>query len=345
MERMNMESRTRTNTSGLQGSAARGQSAKKARFQFLASALLLALAAASFPVAAGATVPVTFQASANGSFSAASGTVTLNLASVTTSNNMLLVGISVGANATPTSIKWGGSSGTALAVVPSCTGTGSSLNNAHFEIWSLANPNLTASPDTVVITFSGSQTFYAGAALFAHVLSLGTCLTSSGGTGSTTKSLSPTVLTGGAAFDTVAVNTISSATITVGSGQTTVYNLSSSESAGAASYKLAPVASMTESWNTSTSVWAYGAVPLNPLSSRSSQVIIGRAQPSNPQLVTRALVAAARRDVCPDVTYNLASNHNVRRSQPEARAGLWGSSLSTEPRMAIFDDSPAAACG
>ncbi len=202
-------------------------------------------------------------------------TGTLSGLSVSGRDTMLLVGVS-SEGTTVSGIKWGGSSGTALAVVPSCTASHTASNTARIEIWFLANPNPGASPATVVITMSGTGNVYAAAAVFVGVDSLGTCLTGNGGTGSTSTSLSPTVVTGGAAFDTIAVNTISSATITIGSGQTAVGNLHSSGSAGAASYRLAPVSSMTESWNTSTSVWAYGAVPLKPAG--GGQVIIGSAR-------------------------------------------------------------------
>ncbi len=250
------------------------------RRALLATTLFLLFLAAVFPGKAGAAVA--FGASGNGTFSGTtSGSINLNLSTLPASNTMLLVGIVVDSTstsvATVSSVKWGGSSGTALTLVSGCSATGSSANAAHFEIWSLANPSNISSTVAITISSSTNQTVYAGAAGFTDVLGLGTCVKGSGGTGSTSSSLSPTVPTGGAAFDTMAVNTIGTATITIGSGQTSVLNLSSSTSAGAASYKLAPVSSMSDSWNTSTSVWAHGAVPLNPAIGRKGQVIIGSA--------------------------------------------------------------------
>jgi hypothetical protein len=256
----------------------------------LATMLFLLFLAVVFPGRASAAVA--FGASGNGTFSATSGSISLNLSSLPTSNTMLLVGIAIGSSSssvTVSSVTWGG---TALSLISGCSATGSVSNSAHMEIWSLANPSNISS--TVAITISSSQTVYAGAAGFTGVSGLGTCVIGSGGTGSTSNSLSPSVPTGGAAFDTMAVNTISSATITVGSGQTTVYNHSSSGSAGAESYELAPVSSVSDSWNTGTSVWAHGAVPLNPsaTSGRKGQVIIGtgpqgwRWGPQLPALLT-----------------------------------------------------------
>jgi len=229
------------------------------RRALLTSTLFLLFTSLIFPGMARAQV--SFQTSASGSFTTTSGTVALNLSGVSTSNNMLVVGISEANSNTVSSMTWNGA---AMALVSGCSATGSSANSAHIEIWRLANPALVSS--SVAITFSASPTnAYVGAALFANVSAVGTCVIGDGGTGSTSNSLSPTVPANGAAFDAMAVNTISSATITVGSGQTTVSNLSASESAGATSYKLAPVTTMSDSWNTATSVWAHGAVPLNPV--------------------------------------------------------------------------------
>jgi hypothetical protein len=197
---------------------------------------------------------------------------------------MLMVGIANASSTAVSTVTWNGA---ALTLVPSCSATGSALNSAHFEIWSLANPaNVSAN---VTITFGSSQTAYAGAAAFTGVASVGACLKGSGGTGSTSNSQTPPVLAGEAAFDTMSVNTIGSATITVGSSQVTVDNSSSGSSAGASSYKLDPVGSLSDSWNTSTSVWAHGVVPLNPAATgRKGQTIIGALRPEP----GRELVAA-----------------------------------------------------
>jgi hypothetical protein len=300
-ERMNMKSRISTLISELQRSAAKGR--EKAPGALLLSAFLLALTV-FFPTTAGAANKVTFQTQATGTtFSGtASGSLTLNLSTLTTANNMLLVGVSIGHNSTtsPTvsSIKWGGSSGTSLGIVPSCSNTASNSgggNSARIEIWSLANPNLNPGTNTVVITLSASaQHFYAGAAVFSGVASLGTCVTtqSSGGSG-TSASVNVTVPAGGAAFDALAVNTVSSVTIAAPpAAQTSLWNLSAGSSGGASSYA-GVVTSMSRSWNQNTSIDAYGAVPLIPAVLRSSQVIIGFNRAPDCELTNFSLASMA----------------------------------------------------
>jgi len=244
--------------------------------------VLVALALV-FPATARAQVAFQSQATA-ATFTSSPGT--LNNLTVSGSNTMLLVGVSLfrsGSTTSPTvsGIKWGGSSGTALGVVCSITASNSLGNNtARFEIWSLANPASNPTTPTVVITVSGTvTTFAAGAAVFANVASLGACADTenSGNSNSGTTSVNVTVPTGGAAFDTLGVNTISSVTINAPpAAQTSLWNLSSGTSAGAASYA-GVVTSMSRSWSQTTSIYAYGAVPLNPSSTsgRKGQVIIG----------------------------------------------------------------------
>lgn len=240
--------------------------------------------------------------SGSATFTGTSGSISLNLSGLPASNTMLLVGISNPSSTAVSSVKWGGSGGTPMTLVSGCSATGSVLNNAHFEIWSLANPaNINS---TVVITFGSSQTVYAGAAAFANASSLGTCKTTSGSY-ATSASVSLTVPAGGAAFDTVAVNTISSVTIAAPpSGQTSLWNLSSSTSAGAGSWA-GSVTTMSRSWNNGTDVYAYGAVPLIPPAAAAQLVFV--QQPSN---------AGAGAAIAPPVTVQLqdANGNNISTS-------------------------------
>lgn len=277
-----------------------------------ATTLVLLFAALALPGMAKAAVIFKSQATA-ANFTTATGT--LNGLAPSGSNTMLLVGVS-SEGTTVSGIKWGGSSGTALAVVPGCTASHTVTNTARIEIWFLANPNPNASPATVVITMSGTGNAYAGAAVFVGVGSLGTCVTANGGTGSTSNSLSPSVPTGGAAFDTIAVNTISSATVTVGSGQTSVLNLGSSGSAGAASYRLAPVSTMSDSWNTGTSVWAHGAVPMTSAGGPGQVIIGANTQQNQPGLSAGTLVANLVEEES-----KVASLDRKRRLMAQAEAG------------------------
>jgi hypothetical protein len=144
----------------------------------------------------------------------------------------------------------------------------------------------------VVVTFGSSQTFYAGAAVFSDVTSLGTCKTASGSFNSSESITGLGTLTGGAVFDTVAVNTIGSVTISAPtSPQVSIWNFSSGSSAGAGSYALGAVTSVSRSWSTGTSVDAYGAVPLNPASTTTGPVTTLTAAPSKGGNVIRLKTA------------------------------------------------------
>lgn len=236
--------------------------------------LLLLAAAFASPVEA----QVTFVSQATAA-TLTSSPGTLSGLTVSGSSTMLLVGVSLFRSSSTTSptvsgITW---QGTALSQVCSNGSSNSTGNNtARFEIWSLANP--AAGSGSVVITVSGTVTdFYAGAALFAGVGSLGTCNTTENGGGSgSSASVNVTVPTNGAAFDTLAVNTQNGVTISAPSAaQTSLWNLHTGTSAGAASYA-GVVTSMSRSWSQNTSIWAYGAVPLIPAPpKRRGQVVIG----------------------------------------------------------------------
>ena len=257
------------------------------------TAVILLLVAAGFTSPAKAQVTFVSQATAA---TLTSSPGTLSGLSVSGSSTMLLVGVSLLRSSSTTSptvsgITW---QGTALSqVCANGASNGSGNNTARFEIWSLANP--AAGSGSVVITVSGTlTTFYAGAALFSGVGSLGTCNTTENGGGSgSSASVNVTVPTNGAAFDTLAVNTIGTVTISAPpAAQTSLWNLHTGTSAGAASYA-GVVTSMSRSWSNSTSIWAYGAVPLNPaLAKRRGQVVTGyNTQQHQPGSNARTLAA------------------------------------------------------
>jgi hypothetical protein len=231
------------------------------------------------------------------------GSISLNLSSLTSSpNNRLLIGISIvsTSNSAPTvsSIKWGGSGGTALTAVCSLQESLSSSNWVSMAIYELQNPS--ASNTTVAITLSGSTVFQAGADAFTNVASLGTCQTATTRGFNAVSSTSVSVTapgTGGAVFDTLAVESIvpsSSFTMTPTAGQTSLWNLvdpsppgaancqsggSSTCTAGGVGSYAGNVTTMSYSFpGPSLSNTAYGAVPLIPAaatSKRRGQTIVG----------------------------------------------------------------------
>jgi hypothetical protein len=256
----------------------------------LSSALFVL--AAVFAGMAGAQQQITLQTSGSVKVTAAAttGSISLNLTGLVTTgtgtNNYLLVGVSSeneGSSCGPpcsntttvSSIKWGGSSGTALTKACSSQMVNSS-NFANVEIWELETPNNISS--TVVITLSAASVFQAGAAVFADVKSLGTCYTAqhtgghAGGSTETVTASFTATGTGGAAFDTLALYTGGTTTETLGSGQTSLFSgLNDSVSgyfvcpcygSGAGSYVLGNVSSMSESWSNQLDNWTYAAIPL-----------------------------------------------------------------------------------
>jgi len=176
-----------------------------------------------------ARAQVTEFATSNANVTSASttGSISLNLASLSGSHNTLLVGVSiVGLTSTTpavSSITW---NGTALTPECSIQESASSSNWVSMAIYALQNPS--ASNSTVAITLSGSTVFQAGAVAFTNVQSVGTCVTTTTKGGDNVSSTSVTVTapgTGGAVFDTLAVNSIvaiGSLTMTPTAGQTSL---------------------------------------------------------------------------------------------------------------------------
>ena len=225
--------------------------------------------------------------SVNVTSTSTTGSISLNLSTLSGSDNYLLVGVSIVSTSssapTVSSIKWGGSSGTALAQECFAQESGSTSNWVRMEIWALPNPS--AISNTVAITLSGSTVFQAGAVAFTNVASLGTCVTQTHKGGDAVSSTSVTVAapgTGGAVFDTLAVNSIvtsSSLLMTPTAGQTPLWNVVDSSSppgdincqsggstacsAGGAGSYAGNVTTMSYSFpGPSLSNTAYGAVPL-----------------------------------------------------------------------------------
>ena len=223
--------------------------------------------------------------SVNVTSASATGSISLNLSGLTSSaNNRLLVGISIvgTSSSAPTvsTVKWGGSSGTALTPVCTVQESASTSNWVSMAIYELQNPSAISS--TVAITLSGSTVFQAGAVVFTNVGSLGTCETTTTRGASDTSSTSVTVTapgTGGAVFDTLAVESIvaiGSLTMNPTAGQTSLWNLvdtsappggancdSGGCSAGGAGSYAGNISTLSYSFpGPSLSNTAYGAVPL-----------------------------------------------------------------------------------
>jgi len=266
-----------------------------------AMALLLMLALAGGVAQAQVTEFAT--ANVNVTTANTTGTISLNLSSLTTSsNNYLLVGVSIVglSSTTPTvsSVKWGS---TGLSPVCSVQESASSSNWVSMAIYELQNP--ANSNSSVTITLSGSTNFQAGAVVFTNVASLGTCETATTRGASGVSSTSVTVTapgTGGAVFDTLAVESIvpsSSFSMSPTAGQTALWNLvdpsptgaqncqsgSSTCTAGGAGSYAGNVTTMSYSFpGPSLSNTAYGAVPLSAASTsikRKGQTIVGTLRP------------------------------------------------------------------
>ena len=266
--------------------------------------LMMALAGG----AARAAVTEFTTSNVNVTSASATGSISLSLSSLSTSNNnRLLVGVSIVRNTAPgstptvSSITW---NGTALTQVCSASETASTSNWVGMEIWALQNPS--ASNSTVAITLSGSTVFQAGAVVFTNVASLGTCVTQTHKGGDAVSSTSVTVTapgTGGAVFDTLAVESIvstSNFSMTATAGQTSLWNVPDTSnppggancqsggcSAGGAGSYAGNVSAMSYSFpGPSLSNTAYGAVPLIAAatpSKRKGQTIVGTlSQPSRP---------------------------------------------------------------
>jgi hypothetical protein len=237
--------------------------------------------------------------SVNVTSASTAGSISLNLSSLTSSsNNRLLVGISIVGltSTTPTisSVTW---NGTGLTSVCSIQESASSSNWVSIAIYQMPAPSTTNS--TVSITLSGSTTFQAGAVAFTNVASLGACQTATtrGASGVSTTSVTVTAPgTGGAVFDTLAVESIvpsSGFSMMPTAGQTSLWNLvdpsppgaancqsgSSSCTAGGAGSYAGNVTTMSYSFpGPSQSNTAYGAVPLiaaAATSKRRGQTIVG----------------------------------------------------------------------
>ncbi len=247
-----------------------------------------ALSAMSTPVAAITGLTAAHQVTAVASSSinvttgSTTGSISLDLSTLTSSaNNRLLVGISIVGltDTTPTvsSVTW---HGTALTLVPACSvqESASTSNWVSMAIYELQNPS--TSNSTVAITLTGSTAFQAGAVAFTNVASLGTCQTQATNGAEGVNSTSVTVTapgTGGAVFDTLAVKSIvpsSSFSMTPTASQTSLWNLVDSSApgsncqsggctdGGAGSYA-GNVTTMSYSFpGPSLSNTAYGAVPL-----------------------------------------------------------------------------------
>ena len=174
----------------------------------------------------------------------------------TGNNRLMLVGIS-DKNKFVNSVTYGG-------VPLTLVGESVSNGNAHIHIYSLINPaagtanvvvNLTANPDKGIVV---------GVTTFNNVdqaTPLGTFASAESKT--TTASVAVTSAAGEVVYDVVSFR---NATITVGAGQTALYNINSGGEVDGGGASTKPgAASVTMSWNGASSQdWAIGAVSIKP---------------------------------------------------------------------------------
>ncbi len=143
-------------------------------------------------------------------------------------------------------------------------------NYRYSSIYSLLNPpGGQTGTDTVNFSASVSAGIVAGAANFAGVNQT-TPLGTPGGAYSQSNDTTPTVTLSGLAgtelvFDNVFQGGSPPSDISVGAGQTPLWNAKISNTRGAASTEQATGSSVTMSWTAaSSSMWVTTAVPINP---------------------------------------------------------------------------------
>jgi uncharacterized repeat protein (TIGR01451 family) len=176
------------------------------------------------------------------------------------SNRLLLVGVSINAGTTVSSVTWGAQ---ALALVGAQNGQ---ATQSRSEIWSLVAP--ASGTGTITVNMSAAAVFGAGGASFSGVdqtTPLGTFV--SAGNNSTTPTVTVTSAAGELVFDTLAARG-DSLTATVGAGQTQLWNYTTGSSPNdviGASSTEPGAASVTMSWTLAIGrSWALGAVPIRP---------------------------------------------------------------------------------
>ena len=215
-----------------------------------------ATTATTVNLSSAATDVVIDATSTNFSANPGSATFTVTHATGTGSNRLMLVGISQ-KNKTVSSVTYGG---TALTLVGEILTNG----NARMHLYSLLNP--TSGTANVVITLNANpdKGIAVGVTTFTNVdqtTPLGTFA------GTENKTTMPTVAvtsaTGELVYDVVSLR---NTTMTVGSGQTQLYNIDTGgEIQGGGASTKPGAASVTMSWTAAGSQdWAIGAVSIKP---------------------------------------------------------------------------------
>jgi uncharacterized repeat protein (TIGR01451 family) len=201
--------------------------------------------------------------SASGQTSALSWSHTVG----TGSDRLLLVAVSIDSSSrTVGTVKWGGSSGTALTYIGRKQG-----NATTVEIWGLKNP--ASGTSTVYATISGgsSEWMVGGSASFTGVdqTTPWSGFTSAAGRRSDgdTPSLSVSSASGNLVFDAIAINDdqLESYSASAGADQTAVWNTKVSAQSivgGASTEAGASSVTMTWSFPTTDYIWAYAALSI-----------------------------------------------------------------------------------
>ena len=189
-------------------------------------------------------------------------------------NRLLVVGVGIG--------KSGGVAGTTVTNVSYGTNILTRLTSvedagakSRAEIWYLLNPP--AGPSNIVVRTSAGINITAGAATFTNVnqtTPFGTAVTNSGT--STTASLGVSSAVGELVFNTVDADgdDTTSPTLTVGGGQTQIWQVDSSGSTrGVGGTKAGASGTVTNTWTLSSSEnWASAGVSIKPAAGSSTNV-------------------------------------------------------------------------
>ena len=225
---------------------------------------------------------------------AVAGATTMTIShTVAGTNRVMVVGVSMNNDSleTVSSVTW---NGTALSFA------GAQVNpdgdDARIEMWGLLAP-ATGGPYNVVVTFSAalSTHAYAGVVTFngVHQTTPSGAFASASGDGTSPATVPVPSAVGDLVFGVVASEY---STLTVGAGQTSLWNLyhSGTSSGGAGSTEPGAAGSVTTSWDLPTvsgNHWAIGGISLKPSASSVSITVYvhhTRADGTDPQLITSA---------------------------------------------------------
>lgn len=241
----------------------------------LAIGVVFLILCAQVPAAEAA---ITADAATSASTAAATATTLSWSHTVSGSDRILIVGVSVNGNTAVSTVTF---AGTALTNIASAN-QGSSVS---VSLWYLVNP--AAGTGTVTVTTSGSARFVAGAVSYTGVNQsspLGTAVTDKGSASSA--SLTTTSVANDLVVDLLAHRgDLTTNPITPGAGQTARWNTRTTmDSAttgvtGGASEKAGAAVTMTWTWPTSRA-WAAIAVPLKPVPPDTTAPVRSNGAPS-----------------------------------------------------------------